>query len=285
MGASSITTVPPWCSVIDFTIDKPEPEAARVAGATVVEAGEALEHQLAVLGRDAGSVVVDGELDRAVVGRTQLDRDRGGARGAPRCRAGCGPRAASWSRRPCTRPADTVPGVDGHPSLLHGVVEHELVEVDLGERLERRRALRPRRGGRGRAARSPCPPCARPRRARAARPRASRRARGCAARPRGWCGSTPSGLRSSCDASDTNCRCFCADVSSRSSIAFMVRASRPTSSSVSGSGTRRSIVVPVIDSASWRIASTGFSARPVKYHAASPTSRIIDRHDERAARR
>ena len=83
------------------------------------------------------------------------------------------------------------------------------------------------------------------------------------------------GLRSSCDASDTNWRCFCADVSSRSSIAFIVRASRPTSSSVSGSGTRRSIVAPVIDSASLRIASTGLSARPVKYHAASATSRIM----------
>ncbi len=83
------------------------------------------------------------------------------------------------------------------------------------------------------------------------------------------------GLRSSCDASDTNWRCLRDDVSSRSSIAFMVRASRPTSSSVSGSGTRRSMVAPVIASASWRIASTGLSARPVKYQAASATRTII----------
>ena len=35
------------------------------------------------------------------------------------------------------------------------------------------------------------------------------------------------------------------------------------------------MVVPVIDSASERIASTGLSARPVKYHAASATRTII----------
>ena len=81
-----------------------------------------------------------------------------------------------------------------------------------------------------------------------------------------------SGLRNSCDASDTNCRCRCDDWSSRSSIAFIVRARRPTSSSVSGSGTRRWMVEPVISSASVRIASTGRSARPVKYQTANPTS-------------
>ena len=90
-----------------------------------------------------------------------------------------------------------------------------------------------------------------------------------------WCSATSrlvridaNGLRSSCDASDTNWRCFRADASSRSSMAFIVRARRPTSSSVSGSGTRRLMVAPVIDSASWRIDSTGLSARPVKYQAA-----------------
>ncbi len=81
-----------------------------------------------------------------------------------------------------------------------------------------------------------------------------------------------SGLRSSCDASDTNCRCFCDDTSRRASIAFIVRARRPTSSSVSGSGTRRCIVVPVISSARSRMASTGRSARPVKYQVANAIS-------------
>ena len=52
---------------------------------------------------------------------------------------------------------------------------------------------RPRRGGRARAARSPCPPCARPRPGRAAPPPASRRGRRCGGRPRGWCGSTRAG--------------------------------------------------------------------------------------------
>ena len=53
IGASPIATVPPWRSTIAFTIDEPEPEAAGVAGAAVVEAGEPVEHPLAVLGRDA----------------------------------------------------------------------------------------------------------------------------------------------------------------------------------------------------------------------------------------
>ena len=57
-------------------------------------------------------------------------------------------------------------------------------------------------------------------------------------------------------------------------MAFMVRASRPISSAVSGSGTRRSIVVPVIDSASTRIASTGRSARPAKYQTRNATNAI-----------
>ena len=48
-----------------FTIESPMPEAAGVTGAAVVEAGEPVEDTLAVLGRDAGAVVVDHELDGA----------------------------------------------------------------------------------------------------------------------------------------------------------------------------------------------------------------------------
>ena len=107
---------------------------------------------------------------------------------------------------------------------------------------------------------------------------ASRRGRGCAARPRGWCGSTRAGCAARATRRTRTAAGVCDDVSSRSSIAFIVRASRPTSSSVSGSGTRRCMVVPVIDSASTRIASTGRSARPVKYHAASATSAIMRGH-------
>ena len=39
-----------------------------------------------------------------------------------------------------------------------------------------------------------------------------------------------------------------------------------------GSGTRRWMVEPVIAAASARIASTGRSARPARYHASAPTS-------------
>ncbi len=52
----------------------------------------------------------------------------------------------------------------------------------------------------------------------------------------------------------------------------MVRASRPTSSSVLGSGTRRWIVDPVIAAASARMASTGLSARPVSHHVSPARS-------------
>ena len=140
-------------------------------------------------------------------------------------------------------------------------------------RAARSAARRPatRRAAPARAARSRCLPCAGPRRARGAatagqsarselRSATSRLAR-----------IDASGLRSSCDASDTNCRCRCDDCSSRSSIAFIVCASRPTSSSVPGSGTRRWMVEPVIDAAWSRIASTGRSARPAKYHTANAT--------------
>src|SRR5688572_26388027 len=52
----------------------------------------------------------------------------------------------------------------------------------------------------------------------------------------------------------------------------MVCARRLISSLVRGSGTRRCIVVPLIDSTSRRIASTGCSARPTTSHATSATN-------------
>ena len=52
----------------------------------------------------------------------------------------------------------------------------------------------------------------------------------------------------------------------------MVRASRPISSSVWGSGTRRWIVPPLMASTSARIASTGRSARPTSTHATAATA-------------
>ena len=55
-----------------------------------------------------------------------------------------------------------------------------------------------------------------------------------------------SGLCNSCEASATKRRCRSADASRRSSIAFIVVASRPISSSVPGCGTRRSRSFAVI---------------------------------------
>ena len=77
----------------------------------------------------------------------------------------------------------------------------------------------------------------------------------------------------------------CDDRSSRSSIAFIVCASLPTSSSVPGSGTRRWIVEPVIAAASARISSTGRSAWPAKYHASAADEQDEERHADAAARR
>ena len=55
-------------------------------------------------------------------------------------------------------------------------------------------------------------------------------------------------------------------------MAFMVRASRATSSPERGTGTRRSSVVPVMDSTSTRIDSTGRSDRPASTQASRPTA-------------
>jgi hypothetical protein len=55
-------------------------------------------------------------------------------------------------------------------------------------------------------------------------------------------------------------------------MAFMVRASRPISSSLAGSGKRRSMVAPPIDSACSLIDSTGRSARPTSHQATSATT-------------
>jgi len=82
------------------------------------------------------------------------------------------------------------------------------------------------------------------------------------------------GLRSSWDASDTNSRWRADAASSRSSISFIVSASRRTSSRPAGTGTRRCIVVPLIDSTSVRIASTGRSARPAITQASAPTRSV-----------
>ncbi len=80
------------------------------------------------------------------------------------------------------------------------------------------------------------------------------------------------GERSSCDASDTKRRWLFRALSSRSSMRFMVAASRPISSSALGCGTRRCSCAAEISSTSRRIASTGASARPTANHVVSATT-------------
>src|SRR6478752_873204 len=62
------------CYLLDHR--EAEPEATGVAGPTVVEPGEPVEHPLAFLDGDARPVVVDGELDGVVVAGAQLDGHR-----------------------------------------------------------------------------------------------------------------------------------------------------------------------------------------------------------------
>src|SRR3990172_5013102 len=79
------------------------------------------------------------------------------------------------------------------------------------------------------------------------------------------------GLRSSCEASEIRRRCRVWPSSSRTSIAFIVRARRAISSSPEGSGTRRWSSAAEIAATSRRIASTGASARPTPAHVVTPT--------------
>ena len=69
-----------------------------------------------------------------------------------------------------------------------------------------------------------------------------------------------SGVRSSCEASETNARSRLNATSSRASISFSVRPSRPISSLAGGTGSR-SLVPAAVTAAAWRrIRSTGRSA-------------------------
>ena len=152
MAASSIDTVPPCCSTVAFTMARPRPETASVAGPTVVEAGEALEHALAILDGDAGAVVVDGELDAR--------RRRCATRPGPWCRRARAALSMQVAHDSAELIAATVHATRRHPGrvdrdavLVDGLVEHQLVEVDFGQRLERAWSPRSRRVGPARAAR------------------------------------------------------------------------------------------------------------------------------------
>ena len=69
-----------------------------------------------------------------------------------------------------------------------------------------------------------------------------------------------SGVRSSCEASETNARSRSNATSSRPSISFSVRPSRLSSSLASGTGRRPPLSAAVIAAARRRIRSTGRSA-------------------------
>ena len=85
---------------------------------------------------------------------------------------------------------------------------------------------------------------------------------GWAAATSSWVRNAASGLRSSWDALPTKSRSRFAASSSRPSISFIVRASRPISSFDGGVGTRRSSRWCEIEATSARMSSTGRSVRP-----------------------
>ena len=82
------------------------------------------------------------------------------------------------------------------------------------------------------------------------------------------------GLRSSCEASDTNRRRWASDASNRPSIAFIVSASSAISSRVAGTGIRSCRVPPEIVAVRSVIARTGRSAREASTHATSAVARV-----------
>ena len=186
------TTVPPWCSVIALTIDRPRPSPpasrARPSSRRVNRSNTSSRSSAGMPG--PSSSTVSSTTCSSVV--TQSDRDRR-ARVARRVVEEVADDALQLVAPTVHTAGGHAAGVDGDASLLHGVVEHQLVEVDLGQRVDGCRTL-------GLVeAREVEQLADRVLHAHVlgqrtlARPRASRRGRGCAARPRGWCGSTPAG--------------------------------------------------------------------------------------------
>ena len=109
---------------------------------------------------------------------------------------------------------------------------------------------------------------------------------GCDSATSSWARLEASGLRSSWEASATNRRCRWAERCSRSSMAFMVWAKRPTSSLTGGSPTRRSSEAVSVMAATWaRMTSTGRSARPTSSHTRNPASRRTPGAPQASARR
>ena len=178
----------------------------------------------------------------------------------------------SCRRLPSARPPDTAPCRTGsRPCRLPTSARTQLVEVD---RDVGRVQLALFEAGELEEVVDECAPAARPRRAARCASAGQSAVLGIArARPRGRCASTATGLRSSCDASDTNWRWRADAASSRSSISFIVSASRrDLVPSVPAPAPGGRMVVPVIAVTSARIASTGRSARPAITQASAPTS-------------
>ncbi len=80
-GSDQTDTLPPWLSATCLTIARPEPGAAGRARARRVDAVEALEDALLLVGRDAEPLVGDGDVDDAGAAAAHHDADAGAAVG------------------------------------------------------------------------------------------------------------------------------------------------------------------------------------------------------------
>ena len=247
-----------------------EASAAGVAGPSLVESHEAAHDVGALARRDAGPVVVDVHAHVAV---DSLDRDpdrcgRRGARRWPRGGRPLGGRAAR-RRRPGGTPSDRrrrrpAPAAAATPhraprrrgrrrrrrsdrrTLLVGAGEQQQVVDQALQPIELERAAPSAvacQSGSG-----------------------DRRATSSSARI------TATGVRSSCEASDTSRRLDVVADSSRPSIPFIVRASSAISSADAGSGTRSCSEWEVIAATRDVTACTGRRARPASSHASPATS-------------
>ena len=139
--------------------------------------------------RDAGPVVDDAERDVGTRLR-ERHRHRASGRAAPRCRAGCAPRAASWSALPSTCAPDTARRVDADARCGCGAGALRRARSRRGRPVHGARRRAPtRRRPRSRAGRRPGVAGGSRRRGRRARSPASRRAPGARDRPRAARGS------------------------------------------------------------------------------------------------
>ena len=264
-----------------------EAGAAGRRRAGVVDAGEALEDALALGRGDAGAVVGDGEHDLGRRARTSVNADRRRRRGGRRCRPGCRPTRASWSR------------IAEHAARRR----HRARSTCTRSSARSRRATRSTMSSRSTGSRRRSPTSPSSARATSSRSSARRWSPMVSSSTLAWVASRSAcvgvgevDLELGADAGERAAQLVGARrrrtaagarpaSSTRSSMSFIVRARRAISSSPGGTGTRRSRSRPPIAATSARIASTGRSVRPTSHQSTHGQRRPRPAGSRRAATR